>query len=164
MDDEVHGVGDHQVGDLDIEAFRCHGHVHLEPGEDPEAGVGVDSAHRPVVALRHRQHHRERLSAPNLSDDDTVGLHAKAGPNESMHRELADAFEVRISRFEVDAVGVQVSEVFEPDLQRIFDGDNSFVGWHLVEEATQQCRLSGPGTTGNDHVEPGCNHRLEHVV
>ncbi len=155
MHDEVHGVGDHQVRDLDVEAFRGHRHVHLQAGEHAVAGVGVDGAHRPVVALRHGEHHRQRLGAADLADDDPVGLHPQPRPHQAVHRELADAFEVGVAGFEVDVVGVQLGEVVEADLEGVLDGDDPLGRGDLVDQATQQRGLAGAGAAGDDHVEPG---------
>ncbi|MEZ5265166.1 MAG: hypothetical protein R2755_26080 [Acidimicrobiales bacterium] len=117
MDDDVHRVGDHQVGDLDRKALRGHRHVHLQAGEHAHARIGVDGAHRAVVALRHREHHRQHLGAADLADDHPVGLHPQTRAHQAVHGELADAFDVGFSSFEIDPVGVQGGEVVETDLE-----------------------------------------------
>jgi hypothetical protein len=51
VDDQVDGVGHEEVGDVGDESFRGHGPIHGESTEDAFGGVGVDRAHRAVVAL-----------------------------------------------------------------------------------------------------------------
>ena len=77
----------------------------------------MDRAHRAVVALAHGVEHRDDLVAPDLADDHPVGVHAQAHPHEVGGGDLADALDVRLAGFERDAVGVELGEPVEPELE-----------------------------------------------
>lgn len=114
----------------------------------------MDRTHRPVVALRHGQEHGQHLGPSNLADDHPLRIHPESGPHQVGERERSDAFGVGVSRLEGLVVGVQVVEAFQPDLERILDGDQSLLGIYLVEKTAQHRGLAGTGSTGDDHVRP----------
>ena len=125
---EVDGVGDEEVGDLGVEPLPGHRGVHGEAAEDALRRVGVDRAHRAVVALAHGQEHGKHLGAPHLADDHPVGVHPKAGAHDVGEGERADALGVGLAGLEGLVVGMEVVEVLEADLERVLDRDEPLLG------------------------------------
>ena len=66
--------------------------------------VGVQRAHRAVVAGVHRLQQVERLGSAHLADDDALGPHAQAVLDQVAHGDLALAFEVGRARFQAHHV------------------------------------------------------------
>ncbi len=77
----------------------------------------MDRAHGPVVALRHRQEHREDLGAPNLTDDHPLRVHPQCGSDQVGECEGSDPLGVGLASFEGLVVGVELVEAFEADLE-----------------------------------------------
>jgi hypothetical protein len=117
MDAQVDGVGDQQVGDVGLEAFARHRRVHREAAEHALGRIGMDRAHRAVVALRHRQQHRQDLLTADLADDHPIGVHAKRLAHELGEGELRRSFGVGLPGLEAFVVGVEIVEPVEPDLE-----------------------------------------------
>ena len=70
----------------------------------------------------------------------------------------ADAFDVRVTGFERDDVGVQLGEAIESEFELGFDRDDSLVGGDLGGERAQHRGLAGAGRAGDDDLLAG-SHR-----
>jgi hypothetical protein len=84
--------------------------------------VGVDRAHRAVVAGVHRLQKVEDLGSAHLADDDALGTHAQAVLDEVAHGDLALALEVRRAGFETHHV-----RLLELEFGRVLAGDDALV-------------------------------------
>ena len=107
--------------------------------------VGVQRAHRAVMAGVHGLQQVESLRAAHLADDDALGPHAQAVAHQVAHGDLALALEV-------GRTGLQTHDVRLLQLQfgRVLAGDDALVRVDIVGQAVQQGRLAGTGAA-RDH-------------
>ena len=99
------------------------------------------------------QQQGEGFLSSDLADNESVGVHSQGVDCQFVHTELAGGFDVGWTAFEVDVVGVKVSEPVEAEFQGVLHGD----------EAAHERRLLGSGTAGDDDVETGQHHRFEQM-
>ena len=92
--------------------------------------VGVQRAHRAVVAGVHRLQQVESFRAADLADDDPLGTHTQAVLDEIAHGDLAFAFEVGRPRLETHHV-----RLLQLKFGRVFAGDDALV---VVDEPVRQ--------------------------
>ena len=89
--------------------------------------VGVERAHRAVVAGVHRLQQVEGLRSAHFADDDPLGTHTQAVLDEIAHGDLALALEVGRAGFEAHHV-----RLLQLQFGRVLAGDDALV---LVDEA-----------------------------
>ena len=118
--------------------------------------VGVDGAHRSVMAGVHGLQQVEHLRAAHLADDDALGPHAQAVLDQVAHRHLAFALEVRRTGFEPDHV-----RLLKLQLGRVLAGDDTLVAVDEVGQAVEQGCLAGAGAAGDDDVAAHPAHDLQ---
>jgi hypothetical protein len=85
--------------------------------------VGVQRAHRAVVAGVHRLQQVERLGSADFADDDPFRTHTQAVLDEIAHRDPALAFKVRRAGFEAHDV-----RLLQLEFGGVFAGDDALVG------------------------------------
>ena len=118
----------------------------------------MDRRERAVVARVHGLEHVERLGAAALADDDAVGPHAQAVPDEVADRDLALALDVRRARLQRDHVLLA-----ELELGRVLDRDDALVVRDGRREHVQRRRLTGAGAAGDEDVELAAHAGLEEL-
>src|SRR5579875_1388763 len=74
--DQIDGRGDLRAHGARRQVDAGHADHVLEPGQRLARAVGVDRAHRAVMAGVHRLQHVERFGAADLAEDDAVRAHA----------------------------------------------------------------------------------------
>src|SRR5690606_21021849 len=116
-------------------------------GEGFARRVGVQRAHRAVVAGVHGLQQVERLAAADFADDDPLGTHTQAVLDQIAHRYLARPFEVRRARFETHDV-----RLLQLQLRRVFAGDDALSRIDEGGQRIEQRRLARAGTAGDQHV------------
>ena len=109
---------------------HAHGHHVLEPGQRLARAVGVQRAHRAVVAGVHGLQQVDRLGAAHLAEDDAVGPHAQRVLHQVAHADLAVALEVGRPRLQAHDV-----RLLHAQLGGVLDGDDALA---VVDHARQR--------------------------
>ena len=144
------------IGALDLLAHRLgrqlearHRHHVLEAGQRVARGVGVDGAHRAVVAGVHRLQHVDGFLAADLAEDDPVGAHAQRVLDEVAHGDLALALDV-------GGAGLQPHHVrlLQLQLGRVLDRHRALAVVDHPAHGVQQRGLARAGAAGDQDVEP----------
>ena len=99
------------------------------------------------------QQQGEGFLSSDLADNESVGFIRRALIASSFIPNSPAASTLAGTAFEVDVVGVKVSEPVEAEFQGVLHGD----------EAAHERRLLGSGTAGDDDVETGQHHRFEQM-
>ncbi len=120
----------------------------LESAEGVARVVCVQGGERAVVARVHRLQHVKGLTRPALADHDAVRTHPKRVLDQVANADLTLAFHVRRPGLEREHV-----ILVELQLLGVLDRDDSFVGRNEGRQHVQHRRLTGSGTTRDDHVE-----------
>src|SRR5690606_28785190 len=147
LDDDVDRAADHVADGLGLQAEAAHGDHALQTAEALARAVGVQRAHRAVVAGVHGLQQVERLRSAHLADDDPLGTHAQAVAHQVAHGDLALALKV-------GRPGLQPDDVRLLQLQfgRVLAGDDALVELDGAGQAVEQGRLAGAGAAGDDDV------------
>src|ERR1019366_3210268 len=98
----------------------------------------------------------ERLSAPDLSDDDAVGAHAERCPEEIANADGPLALGVGRPRLELYDV-----RFLELHLARILDDDDAIAVGNEARQRVQHRRLAAASAAGDHDVELRHHHHLE---
>ena len=85
--------------------------------------VGVERAHRAVMAGVHRLQQVERLGSAHFAHDDAFGTHTQTVPDEVAHGDLALPFEVGRAGFQTHHMGL-----LQLKFGGVFAGDDALVG------------------------------------
>ncbi len=100
--------------------------------------IGVERAHRSVVAGVHGLKQVEGFRSADFADDDSFRTHTQAVLDEITHGDFAFAFEVGRARFKAHNVGL-----LELKLGRVFAGDDALVVIDAAGQAVEKRRLAG---------------------
>ena len=138
-------------------AIAAHHDHRFETAEGLARAVGVQRAHRAVVARVHGLQQVERLRSAHLADDDALGPHAQAVLDEIAHGDLAFAFEVGRARLETHDV-----RLLQLQLGGVLAGDDALVVVDRAGQAIEQRRLARAGAAGDQHVAAHPADDLEH--
>src|SRR4051794_25337014 len=128
--DHVDRRADHLPDGARGQREAAHGDHGLDARQAFARAVGVQRAHRAVVARVHGLQEVEGLRSARLAHDDALGPHAQAVAHEVAHGDLALAFEVRRAGFETHHMGL-----LELKLRRVLAGDDALVGLDVAGEA-----------------------------
>ena len=110
--------------------------------------VGVQRAHRAVVAGVHRLQQVERFGSADFADDDAFRAHTQAVLDQVAHGDLAFAFEVRRARFQAHHV-----RLLQLQFGGVFAGDDALVVVDELRQAVEQRGLAGAGAAGDQRVD-----------
>src|SRR3990170_5385001 len=135
-----------------------HQHHRFEASQRVAGGIGVDGRDGSVVPGVHRLEHVERLSAPDLADDDPVGPHAKRVPDKIALRHGSPALDV-------GRPGLEAHHVFllENQLGGILDGHDPFRIRDRRREDVEEGGLAHSRPPGHQDIQPGAHHRVEYL-
>jgi hypothetical protein len=111
------------------------------------AAVGVQRAHRAVVARCSSPAAGRTLRAADFADDDAFGAHTQAVLDEIAHGDLALAFEVGRARFEAHHM-----RLLQLQFGGVLAGDDALVGSMIGGQAVEQRRLARAGAAGDQDV------------
>src|SRR5215217_3604341 len=100
LDDHVDGADDHLANGARGQAVAAHGDHALDTADGFARAVGVEGAHRAVVAGVHGLEEVERLRAADFADDDPLGTHPQTVLHQVAHGDHALALEVRRPGFQ----------------------------------------------------------------
>src|SRR5499426_4489021 len=158
LHDDVNRGADHFANGLRRQRIAAHGDHRFETRQGLARVVGVQRAHRTVVAGVHRLQQVERLGSAYLADDDALGPHTQTVAHEITHGHLAFAFQV-------GRPGLQAHHVrlLQLQLGGVFAGDDALVVIDVAGEAVEQRGLARTGTAGNQRVDARPADHLEHL-
>jgi hypothetical protein len=137
LDHHVDRGADHLADGARGQREPAHGDHRFEAGERLARVVGVQRAHRAVVAGIHRLQEVERLGSAHLADDDALGPHAQAVAHEVAHGDLALALEVGRARLQAHHV-----RLLQLQFSRVLAGDDALVVVDVAGEAVEQGGLA----------------------
>jgi hypothetical protein len=86
------------------------------------------------------------FGTPNLSEHDPVRTHSQGLAHEGTHRDLARTFGVRRASAEKNRV-----RVARRNLGNVLQNNDSFSGWHVLQQKLDQGRLPAPRRTRDEH-------------
>src|SRR6185437_15922157 len=110
--------------------------------------VGVQRAHRAVVAGIHGLQQVKGFGSANFADDDTFRTHAQAVADQFAHSDLALAFEIRRARLEAYHV-----RLLELQFGGVFTGDDALVVIDELSQAVEQRGFARAGATRHQCVD-----------
>src|SRR5262249_38271041 len=100
LDDDVDRGGDHFADGARGQRVAAHGDHRFETRESFAWAVGVERAHRAVMAGVHCLQQVECFRSAHLAHDDAFGAHTQAVLDEITHRDFAFTLEIGRPRFE----------------------------------------------------------------
>ena len=159
LDDQVDRAGDLGAHRLARQVDARHADHVLHAGQRLARVVGVQRAHRAVVAGVHRLQHVERLGAAHLAADDPVRPHAQRVLDQVAHRDLAGALEVGRAGLEADHV-----RLLQLQLGRVLDRDHALGRVDQMRHRVQHRRLARAGAARDHDVEAAGGGDLEHLA
>ena len=157
LHDQVDGALDLLAHRLGRQLEAGHRHHVLEPRQRVARGVGVDRAHRAVVAGVHRLQHVDRFLAADLAEDDAVGPHAQRVLDEVAHGDLALALDVGGAGLEAHHV-----RLLQLQLGRVLDRHRALAVVDHPAHGVEQRGLARAGAAGDEDVEPRAAGDLQH--
>ena len=134
---DVDRAADHLADGARGQRIAAHGDHRFDTRERLARAVGVQRAHRAVVAGVHRLQQVERLGSAHLADDDALRPHAQTVANQVAHRDRALALDVRRPRFQPHHM-----RLLELKLGRVLAGDDALVVVDELRQAVEQRRLA----------------------
>ena len=156
LDHDVDRGADHLADGARRQRKAAHGDHRFEARERLARVVGVQRAHRAVVAGVHGLQQVERLGSAHLADDDALRPHAQAVAHQVAHGDLAFAFEVGRPRLQPHHV-----RLLQLQLGRVLAGDDALVVVDVAGQAVEQRGLAGAGAAGDQGVDPAAADDLE---
>ena len=156
LDDDVDRGADHLADGLRRQREAAHGDHRFDAGQRLARRVGVQRAHRAVVAGVHRLQQVERLGSAHFADDDALGPHAQAVLDQVAHGDLAFAFEVGRPGFQAHHM-----RLLQLQLGGVFAGDDALVVVDVVGQAVEQRGLARAGAAGNEGVDAAAADDLQ---
>ena len=137
LDDDIDRSADHFPDRSRRQREAAHGDHRLQSGKAFARVVGMERAHRAIVAGVHGLQQIERLRSADLADDDALRPHAQAVLDEIAHRHLAFPFEVGRARFKAHDM-----RLLELEFGSVLTGDDAFVEIDIAGETIEERRLA----------------------
>ena len=106
LNNDVDGTCDHFADGFDRQGIAPHHDHAFETADGFARRIGVQRAHRSVVAGVHGLEQVEGFRAADFADDDAFGPHTQAVLDQVAHLDLAFAFKIRRASFEANHVGL----------------------------------------------------------
>src|SRR6185437_1435630 len=158
LHDHVDRTHDHFANGLGGKLEAAHGDHRFQTRHGFARTVGVERAHRAVVAGVHRLQKVEGLGSAHFAHDDAFGTHTQTVSYQIAHRDLALSFEVGRTGFETHDV-----RLLQLQFGGVFAGDDAFFGVDVSGQAVQQCRLARTCTAGDQDVATRSPDDAEHA-
>src|SRR6476619_6661097 len=102
MNDHIDGTADHFPDALLRKRKSAHGDHGFHARHSVSRRVGVERAHRAVMARIHRLYQVESFRSAHLADNDPLSFHAEAVSYEVTHADLPLAFKIWRAGFQSD--------------------------------------------------------------
>src|SRR5579872_3317169 len=147
LDDHVDGGDDHLADGAGRQGVAAHCDHGFDAAHRLARRVGVQRAHRSVMAGIHRLQQIERFGSAHFADDDALGPHAQAVLDEIAHGDLAGAFEIGRPRLQAHDM-----RLLELKLGGVFAGDDAFVVIDIAGQTIEQGRLAGARAARDEDV------------
>jgi hypothetical protein len=147
LDDDVDRADDHLLDGLRGQAVAAHGDHALDTADGFARAVGVQRAHRAVVAGVHGLEEIERLGATDFTDDDAFGTHPQAVLDQVAHGDRARTFQVRRPGFQAHHV-----RLLQLQFGRVLAGHDALGGVDEGGHGVEQGGLARTRTAGDDDV------------
>src|SRR5580692_7372009 len=156
LHDDIDGGADHLADGARRQRVAAHGDHRFKTGERLARHVGVQRAHRAVVAGVHGLQQGEGFLAAHLADDDAFRAHTQTVAHQVAHGDLALAFEVGWPRFQPHHV-----RLLQLQFGGVLAGDDALVVVDVAGEAIEQRRLARAGAAGDQGVDPAAADDFE---
>src|SRR6202012_5921380 len=122
LDDDVDGTDDHFADGFHRQLEAAHRDHGFETRHGFTRRVGVQRAHRAVMAGVHGLQKGESFGSAHLADDDAFGTHTQTVPAQIAHGDLALPFEIGRARFETHHM-----RLLQLEFGRVFAGDDALL-------------------------------------
>ncbi len=159
LHDHVDGAAQHLANGARRQRIAAHGDHALDAADGLARAVGVQRAHRAVVARIHRLQQVECLGAAHLADDDALRPHAQAVLDQVAHGDRALALKVRRTGFKTHGV-----RLLQLQLGCVLTGDDALVVVDVARKAVEQRGLAGAGAARNEGVDPASSDHLQDLA
>ena len=159
LHDHVDRAADHFADRARGQRIAAHGDHGFDTRERLARGVGVQRAHRTVMAGVHSLQEVEGFRSAHLAHDDAFRPHTQAVLDQVAHGDLAFAFQIGRARFEAHRV-----RLLQLQLGGVLAGDDALVAVDELGEAIEQRGLAGAGAAGDDGVDPAAADHLEDLA
>ena len=156
--DHVDRRDDHVADGLRGQRKTAHRDHRLKTTQRLARRVGVQRAHRAVVARVHGLQQIESLGSAHFADDDAFRAHTQAVLHQFAHGHGALTFEVGRPRLQPHNV-----VLLQLQFRRVFTGDDAFVVFDVVGETIEQRRFSRARAAGDQHIAAHAADDLEHL-
>ena len=156
LNDDIDGTADHFPDRARRKRIPAHRNHRFKARERFARHVGVQRAHRTVVAGVHRLQQVEGFRSAHLANDDPLGPHAQTIAHQVTHRDLALAFEVRRPRLQTDHV-----RLLQLQFRRIFAGDDALIIIDVTGQTVQQRGFARAGASRDQNIHPAAADDLE---
>ena len=110
--------------------------------------VGMNRAHRAVMAGVHGLQHVDGLCAADFTKNDPVGPHSQRVLDQVTHGDLTAAFQVGRACFQSDDV-----RLLQLQLRGVLDCDDALSRVDQPRQGIEQSGLTRPRAAGNEYVE-----------
>src|SRR6185437_8076012 len=158
LDDDVDRTDDDLAHGALGQRIAAHGDHRLYSVQAFSRAVGVDRAHRAVMAGVHGLQEIEHFRSAHLADDDALRAHAQAVLDQVAHGHLALAFQVGRARFQTHHM-----RLLQLQFGRVLAGDHALVTVDIVAQAVEQRRLARARAARDDDVAAHAADDLQHL-
>src|SRR5476649_1408680 len=157
LNDDVDRAHDHFADGPHRQREAAHGDHGFQAAHGFARAVGVQGAHRAVMAGVHRLQQVEGLGSAHFAHDDAFGTHAQAVAHQVAHGDLALAFQVGRAGFQPHHMGL-----LQLEFGGVFAGDDALFGVDIGGHAVQQGGLARTGTARDQDVAAAAADHLQH--
>ena len=148
LDDDVNRSADHFANGARWQRKAAHGDHGFKSRQRFARVVGVQRAHRAVVAGVHGLQQVEGFRSADFADDDAFRSHTQAVAYQIAHGDLAFAFEVGRPRFQAHDMGL-----LQLQFGGVFAGDDALVVIDELRKAVEQRGFARTGAAGDQRVD-----------
>src|SRR5690606_27010542 len=147
LDDDVDRTDDDLAHRLLRQYITAHGDHGFHAVEALARAVGMDRAHRTVMARIHGLQEIEHFRPAHFADNDAFGTHAQAVLYQIAHGDFAFAFQIGRAGFQTYHM-----RLLQLQFCRVFAGDDAFVRVDIACQAVQKRGLARAGAPRNNDI------------
>ena len=157
LDDDVDRADDHFADGLHRQREAAHGDHGFQTAHGFARAVGVQGAHRAVMAGVHGLQQVEGFGSAHFAHDDAFGTHTQTVPDQVAHGDLALPFQVGRAGFQAHHMGL-----LQLEFGGVLAGDDALFGVDIGGHAVEQRGLARTGTAGDQHIAAAAADHLQH--